>query len=110
MHLCLVPTGQLTFASAELLHAKWIDPKDTTQTAPWAQTELLLSLDDISAAFWKSQHGTTMQDELDNHPFDKCVIPAECIPVFDESSQAHSESLSGARLHNSITGQWCGCE
>ena len=89
--LTRIVSGQFTFASPELLHQRGIDLKDATE--PWSHAELLLSLDDISAAFWRSQHGTAMHDQLVNHPFDKCVVPAVLIPPYNgfTPSLAHSE-------------------
>ena len=64
-------TGQMTFATDKLLAIKGVDRAKAD--APWAQTELLMSLDDICAAFWDTKEGRAMRDQLDNHPFDKCV-------------------------------------
>ena len=65
--------GQLTFATPELLKGKGVNPADAAATAPWAQTELLVSLDDITAAFWLTEDGAAMRDRLDHRPFDKCA-------------------------------------
>ena len=56
-----------------MLREKGVNPEDATQAAPWGQTDFLLSVDDIGAAFWKTEAGVGMRDQLDNHPFDKCA-------------------------------------
>lgn len=65
--------GQRFFASAKLLQQKGIDTTDGAQAEPWSQADFLLSLDDICAAFWTTEHGLAMRDQLDNYPFDKCA-------------------------------------
>ena len=63
--------GQMTFATDKLLAQHGLDRGKAD--APWAQTELLVSLDDICAAFWDTAEGRAMRDQLDNHPVDKCA-------------------------------------
>ena len=61
----------MTFATDKLLAQHGLDRGKAD--APWAQTELLVSLDDICAAFWDIKEGRAMRDQLDHHPVDKCA-------------------------------------
>ena len=71
----------MTFATDKLLAMKGIDRAKAD--APWAQTELLVSLDDICAAFWETKDGRAMRDQLDNHPVDKCAA-GSCLALHIE--------------------------
>ena len=68
------PAGQRLFATRHLLQQKGIDLTDGAQAVPWSQTDFLITLDDICAAFWATVHGLAMRDQLDNHPFNKCEL------------------------------------
>ena len=61
----------MTFATDKLLAMRGAERGKAD--APWAQTELLVSLDDICAAFWDTKEGRAMREQLADHPFDKCV-------------------------------------
>ena len=45
----------MTFATDKLLASKGVDRAKAD--APWAQTELLVSLDEICGAFWDTKEG-----------------------------------------------------
>jgi hypothetical protein len=57
------------FASAELRAAKGLDSK--AKESLYAK-KMLVTVDEIAAAFWQTPWGHVMRDELDHKPFRRC--------------------------------------
>ncbi|KAK9907686.1 hypothetical protein WJX75_008105 [Coccomyxa subellipsoidea] len=60
------PKGQVLYASDELRQQRGLDRKGK---AALSSGRLLVSCEEISAAFWDTQWGRAMRDELDHKPF-----------------------------------------
>ncbi len=67
----------MLYASEELRRERGLDRKGK---AALGSGRLLVSCEEMSAAFWDTQWGRTMRDELDNKPFGPCALfpPANC--------------------------------
>jgi ABC-type multidrug transport system ATPase subunit len=65
------PLGQLTYATDTLLdeHKVPVVMRDPAQLLVQTPKQLLISVDAISEAFWKSPHGTRIRTQLDSDPF-----------------------------------------